>query len=71
VVSLDNLDKQIQNRDEFLQDIRERLLQAQDYMKASHDKNHRSVKFAAGTGSGSVSITVPRWASLTRQQQAN
>jgi hypothetical protein len=42
------LDKQLQNRDEFLQEIRERLLQAQDYMKATHDKNHRHVEFAVG-----------------------
>lgn len=42
------LDKQLQNRDEFLAGIRERLLQAQDYMKASHDKAHRDVEFEVG-----------------------
>jgi hypothetical protein len=32
------LDRQLLNRDEFLADIRECLLRAQDYMKATHDK---------------------------------
>jgi len=41
------VDKQLQQRDAFLAEIRERLLQAQDYMKASHDKAHREVVFAA------------------------
>jgi len=39
------VDKQLQHRDAFLSDIRERLLQAQDYMKTSHDKLHREVAF--------------------------
>ena len=32
----------------FLADIRERLLQAQDYMKEYHDKTHRRVEFEVG-----------------------
>ena len=42
------LDKQLQQRDEFLAEIRERLLQAQDYMKTTYDKAHREVEFAVG-----------------------
>ena len=42
------LDKQLQQRDEFLAEIRERLLQAQDYMKVSYDKKHREVEFEVG-----------------------
>lgn len=47
-LSLVALDKQLQQRDEFLAKIRERLLQAQDYMKTTYDKAHREVEFAAG-----------------------
>lgn len=39
------VDKQLQQRDEFITKIRERLLQAQDYMKSSHDKLHRDLEF--------------------------
>ncbi|CAN6198913.1 unnamed protein product [Urochloa humidicola] len=42
------VDKQLLHRDEFLAEIRERLLQAQDYMKASHDKSHRELEFSVG-----------------------
>jgi hypothetical protein len=42
------LDKQLQHRDEFLAEIRERLLQAQDFIKQSYDKNHRDVHFEVG-----------------------
>jgi len=38
------VDKQLQHRDVFLAEIKERLLQAQDYMKTSHDKLHRDCK---------------------------
>jgi hypothetical protein len=39
------LDKELIHRDEFLGEIRERLLQAQDFMKQSYDKGHRDVTF--------------------------
>ena len=39
------VDKQLQHRDTFLAEIRDRLLQAQDYMKTSHDKLHRDLAF--------------------------
>jgi hypothetical protein len=39
------VDKQLQHRDEFLLEIRERLLQSQDYMKSSHDKLHCDLAF--------------------------
>lgn len=42
------LDKQLLQRDEFMADIREQLLQAQDYMKAVHDKAHRDLEFDMG-----------------------
>jgi len=42
------LDKQLQDRDVFLADIRERLLQAQDYMKDRHDRLHRDLQFEVG-----------------------
>jgi hypothetical protein len=42
------LDKQLLQRDTFLAEIRERLLQAQDHMKNAHDKSHRDVQFEAG-----------------------
>jgi hypothetical protein len=42
------LDKQLLQRDEFLGEVRERLLLAQDYMKASYEKAHRAVQFAVG-----------------------
>jgi hypothetical protein len=42
------LDKQLQHRDEFLAEIRERLLQAQYYMKTSYDQGHRDLEFHVG-----------------------
>jgi hypothetical protein len=42
------VDKQLQQRDVFLGEIRERLLQAQDHMKDQHDKTHRVVEFVVG-----------------------
>jgi hypothetical protein len=42
------LDKQLQHRDEFLPEVRESLLQAQDFMKASYDRGHRDVEFQVG-----------------------
>lgn len=42
------VDKLLLQRDEFLVDIRERLLQAQDYMKSSHDKLHCDSAFQEG-----------------------
>jgi hypothetical protein len=52
------LDKQLQPRDEFLGEIRERLLQAQDFMK-SYDKGHNDLEFAferLGMASASLAI---------------
>jgi len=42
------VDRQLRDRDEFLKEIRERLLLAQDVMKAQHDKHRRDVEFAVG-----------------------
>jgi len=42
------VDRQLQDRDEFLREIRERLLLAQDIMKAQHNKNRRAVEFTIG-----------------------
>jgi len=42
------VDRQLQDRDEFLREIRERLLLAQDIMKAQHNKNRRAVEFTVG-----------------------
>lgn len=42
------VDRQLQDRDEFLGGIRERLLQAQDYMKQQHDKSRREVMYDVG-----------------------
>jgi hypothetical protein len=39
------VDKQLQHRNEFLIEIREQLLQSQDYMKSSHDKLHCDLAF--------------------------
>jgi hypothetical protein len=35
---MQTVDEQLRDRDEFLQQIRERLLLSQDMMKAQHDK---------------------------------
>lgn len=42
------LDKQLLRRDEFLLEIRECVLKAQEYMKATHDKDHRALEFEVG-----------------------
>jgi hypothetical protein len=42
------VDKQLIHRDEFLTEIMERLLQAQDFVKASHDKDHRFMEYEVG-----------------------
>jgi hypothetical protein len=41
-------DQQLRNRDVFLQEVRDRLLQAQSVMKAAHDKRHRDLEFMVG-----------------------
>jgi hypothetical protein len=42
------VDRQLRDRDAFIQDIRERLLQAQVLMKKAHDEKHRQVEFTVG-----------------------
>jgi hypothetical protein len=42
------VDHQLRDRDQFLTEIKERLLQAQALMKCTHDKQHRELKFAVG-----------------------
>lgn len=42
------VDQKLQDRDEFLQEIRERLVQAQAHMKIHHDKQRRDVEFEIG-----------------------
>lgn len=42
------VDKQLVERDEFLFQIRDRLLQAQSAMKAVQDRSRREVEFEAG-----------------------
>lgn len=42
------VDEQLRDRDEFLAEIRERLLLAQDTMKLQHDKKRREVVLAVG-----------------------
>jgi transposase InsO family protein len=42
------VDRQFRDRDEFLAEIKERLLQAQVLMKRTHDKQHRELKFTVG-----------------------
>lgn len=39
---------QLRDRDEFLADIRDRLLLAEDVMKAHYDKQHRFLEFQVG-----------------------
>lgn len=43
------VDRQLLERDEFLVEIREHLLQAQDSMKTQYDLTHRAIEFAVGT----------------------
>jgi hypothetical protein len=42
------LDQQLQDRETFLAQIRDRLLHAQQIMKGQHDAKHRFVEFAVG-----------------------
>jgi hypothetical protein len=42
------VDQQLQDRDTFLEEIRERLIQAQVTMKQYQDKSRREVQFAVG-----------------------
>lgn len=42
------VDVQLRSRDEFLAEIKERLLLAQDIMKNQYDKKHRALDFAVG-----------------------
>jgi hypothetical protein len=42
------VDRQLRDRDTFITEIRERLLQAQDIMKHQHDQNRRQVEFQIG-----------------------
>jgi len=42
------VEQQLQAHDEFLKEIRERLLLAQDVMKASHDSKRRDMEFSVG-----------------------
>jgi hypothetical protein len=42
------VDKQLQHRDEFLAEIREHLLLAQDIMKTSYNKLHHDLEFNVG-----------------------
>jgi hypothetical protein len=41
-------DHQLHTRDVFLQEVRDRLLQAQSVMKVAHDKQHRDLEFMVG-----------------------
>jgi hypothetical protein len=42
------LDRQLQDRDAFLTEIRDRLLHAQELMKRQYDRVHRPLEFAVG-----------------------
>jgi hypothetical protein len=42
------VDRQLKERDEFLTEIKDRLRQAQELMKASHDSKHRPLEFQVG-----------------------
>jgi hypothetical protein len=42
------LDKKLLQRDMFLGEIREHLLQAQDHMKEHHDQSHHDVEYTVG-----------------------
>jgi len=44
----DKVDTLLRDRDEFLAEIRERLLQAQQLSKKYYDANHRDVEFEVG-----------------------
>jgi hypothetical protein len=42
------VDVKLRDRDEFLTEIRDRLLLAQEVMRARHDQKHRDLEFAVG-----------------------
>jgi hypothetical protein len=42
------VDRQLWDRDIFLVEVRDRLLQAQGVMKLAHDKQHRQLEFEVG-----------------------
>jgi hypothetical protein len=42
------VDRQLTERDEFLSEIKDRLRQAQDLMKTTHDAKHRPLEFQVG-----------------------
>jgi transposase InsO family protein len=46
--STDTVDTLLRDRDSFLQDVRERLLQAQAYAKRHYDGHHRALEFSVG-----------------------
>ena len=46
--STDAIDALLQNRDDFLADVRARLLQAQEYTKRQYDRTHRALEFRVG-----------------------
>lgn len=43
------VDALLQDRDSFLNDVKQRLLQAQEYAKKHYDANHRQLEFSVGT----------------------
>jgi hypothetical protein len=47
------MDGHLRDRDEFLAEIKERLVQAQVTMKQYQDQTRREVKFQVGIGCGS------------------
>jgi hypothetical protein len=42
------VDSQLRDRDEFLAEVRDRLLLAQEVMRFQHDKKHRDLGFDVG-----------------------
>lgn len=44
----DTVDALLKDRDAFLANIRDRLLQAQEYTKKHYDGHHRDLEFAMG-----------------------
>jgi hypothetical protein len=46
--AIETVDNMLRDRDAFLQDVHERLLQAQAYAKCHYDGHHRALEFAVG-----------------------
>jgi hypothetical protein len=44
----DTVDELLSRRDEFLEEVRERLLQAQQYARRHYDAHHRALEFGVG-----------------------